>query len=82
MPVSVSKSSKPRTTKSATGAGKRLGPRVPKPSKPYPGYMTDEWCAYLSDTMKRLTKAQVEARLVRAGITDNNGKLTAPYRND
>ena len=57
----------------------RLGPRVPKP---YPGHITDEWRAYLSDIMKRLTKAQVEARLVRAGITDKNGKLTAPYRND
>jgi hypothetical protein len=73
MPATASKSSK------ATAV---LGPRVPKPSKPYPGYMTDEWHAYLSDTMKRLTKAQVEATLVRAGITDKSGKLTAPYRND
>ena len=81
MPATVSKSSKPRP-KSASKATAALGPRVPKPSKPYPGYMTDEWCAYLSDTMKRLTKAQVEARLVRAGITDKDGKLTAPYRND
>jgi hypothetical protein len=81
MPAIVSKSSKPRATKPMTGGATHLGPRVPKPSKPYRGYMTDAWCAYLSDCMKRMTKAQVEATLVRAGITDKNGKLTAPYRN-
>ena len=32
--------------------------------------------------MVRLTKEQVEATLVRAGIKDKNGDYTAPYRND
>ena len=81
MPAIVSKSSQPRA-KSVSKATAALGPRVPKPSKPYPGYMTDEWCAYLSDSMKRLTKAQVEATLVRAGIKDKQGNYTAPYRDD
>lgn len=57
-------------------------PPIPKPAKPYPGYMTDEWYEYLSDTMVRATKEEVRASLVRAGVTDKNGKLTAPYRND
>lgn len=55
-------------------------PPVPKPSTPYPGYMTDEWFEYLRDTMVRATHREVRARLVGAGITDKEGKYTAPYR--
>jgi hypothetical protein len=57
-------------------------PPLAKPAKPYPGYMTDEWYEYLSDSMLRLTKEEVRATLVRAGVTDKNGKLTAPYRGE
>lgn len=57
-------------------------PPLPKPAKPYPGYMTDEWYEYLSDSVSRMTKEDVRATLVRAGVTDKNGNLTAPYRDD
>jgi len=80
MPATASKSSKPRA-KSATKAATIRHAPVPKPAKPYPGYMTDEWFKYLDDRMARLTKAEVRATLIRAGIKDKDGKFTAPYRN-
>lgn len=70
--------------KPANGAARvrANGGRKPaKPSTPYPGYMTDEWHEYGMAVLRSQTKAQFRADLVRYGITDKQGKYTAPYRN-
>ena len=51
-----------------------------KPSKPYPGYMTDEWYEYAKEAIRRTTPEEFRRELVEFGITDAHGKLTAPYR--
>jgi hypothetical protein len=57
-------------------------PAAPRPKTPYPGYMTDDWFAYLRYRLTRVTPAQARATLIKAGIHDENGQLTAPYRAD
>lgn len=65
----------------ATKAARR--PAAPKkPSKPFPGYMTDEWYEYIIACMKRRTPAETRRDLVKFGIIDKKGNYTAPYRND
>lgn len=80
MPAASTKTRKPALSRVLSRSKAARQSPVPKPSKPYPGYMTDEWFAYLSDTMKRMTKVEGRARLVRLGINDEAGNLTAPYR--
>ena len=53
---------------------------VPRPVTPFPGYMSDEWLDYLLDRIPRIPPAQVRATLIKAGIHDENGQLTKPYR--
>ena len=43
MPAAASKIRKPRPRSSMTRDEIRKLPPIPKPAKPYPGYMTDEW---------------------------------------
>jgi hypothetical protein len=43
--------------------------------------MTDEWHEYAMAMIKRLTKEEVRADLVRFGILDKKGRYTKPYRN-
>jgi hypothetical protein len=57
-------------------------PAPKKPSKPFPGYMTDEWYEYIIASMRRRTPAETRRDLVKCGIIDKKGNYTAPYRND
>jgi hypothetical protein len=55
--------------------------RSPMPPKPeWKGYMTDEFAAYMQEYFRRMTPAEVRKATVEAGITDEHGNLTAPYR--
>ena len=47
-----------------------------------PGYMTDEWFAYARYRLSRLTRKQVRADMISAGVIDESGQLTAPYRSE
>lgn len=80
MPAAFANAKKPPSRANLTREEILKLPPLPKPSKAYPGYMTDEWFEYLGDSMVRATKEEVRASLMRAGITDKNGRLTAPYR--
>jgi hypothetical protein len=72
---------KPTTTRQkATPRASGKLPPLKKPATPNPGYMTDEWYEYARDAILRTTPAQFRKELVEFGITDKNGKLTAPYR--
>jgi hypothetical protein len=57
---------------------KRLPPMPPKPV--WKGYMTDEIAAHMQEYFRRMTQAEVRKATVEAGITDEHGNLTAPYR--
>ena len=72
---------KPKSTsrKPAVRRASKLAP-LKKPAKPYPGYLTDEWYQYAKEVIRRTKRAQFRKELVEFGITDKNGKLTAPYR--
>ena len=70
-----------KTKPSASRAARKL-PAPKRPSKPYPGYMTDEWYEYTMACMKRVTPAEVRRDLVKFGIIDKKGNYMAPYRND
>ena len=70
-------------TKSKPSASKARKPTAPqRPSKPFPGYLTDEWYQYTMACMERVTPAEVRRDLVKFGITDKKGNYTAPYRNE
>lgn len=71
---------KPAATAKRSVAGK-LAP-LKKPSTPYPGYLTDEWYEYARQVIRRTTPEQFRQELIEFGITDKDGKLTAPYRVD
>ena len=42
--------------------------------------MTDEWFEYLRYRLSRKTPAQIRAAILSAGIIDEAGQLTPPYR--
>jgi hypothetical protein len=44
--------------------------------------MTDEWHEYGMAVLRRTTRDEFRANLLKFGIIDENGKYTAPYRND
>jgi hypothetical protein len=71
---------KPARRKPSNGTAKL--PPLKKPSTPYPGYMTDEWHEYGMAVLRRTTKDEFRANLLKFGIIDKKGNYTAPYRND
>jgi hypothetical protein len=70
-----------RTTQSKRPSkrGRSVRPLV-KPD--WPGYVTDEFADYMVEYFRRLTPAEVNQGLIRAGIYDKDGNLTAPYRGE
>lgn len=53
-------------TKTKPSASKARKPPAPKrPSKPFPGYLTDEWYQYTMACMERVTPAEVRRDLVK-----------------
>ena len=77
MPAVKSKSAR---RKPSNGTAKL--PPLKKPSSPYPGYMTDEWHEYGMAVLRRTTKDEFRANLLKFGIIDKKGNYTAPYRAD
>ena len=69
-------------TKSSASKATRRPPAPKRPSKPFPGYLTDEWYKYTMACMERVTPAEVRRDLVKFGIIDKKGNYTAPYRDD
>ena len=70
-----------KTKNSASKAARKL-PLPKKPSKPYPGYITDEWFNYAMECMKRVTPDEVRRDLLKLGIIDKSGNYTSAYRNE
>lgn len=85
MPLTQTSSVRRPSAKTRVRSKRALSPKRPsppqKPATPYPGYMTDEWHEYAMAMIKRLTKEEVRADLVRFGILDKKGRYTKPYRN-
>jgi|GEM_PF-920700 len=85
MPATSKKPLRRRSPAKARSAPRKAAPKLPpppqKPATPYPGYMTDEWHEYAMAMLKRVTKEEFLADLVRFGILDKKGRYTKPYRN-
>lgn len=85
MPIATKKPQPRRSAVKARVAPRKAASKLPpppkKPSTPYPGYMTDEWHEYAMAMLKRVTKEEFLADLVRFGILDKKGRYTKPYRN-
>jgi len=78
---SLNRSSSAKARSTPRKVVSKLPPLPKKPSTLYPGYMTDEWHRYGMEMLKRVTKEEFLADLVRFGILDKKGRYTKPYRN-
>jgi hypothetical protein len=84
MPVAKPVSNRRSSVKKLRGVARVAATKLPplkKPSTPYPGYMTDEWHQYGMEIIRRTTKEEFLADLLRFGIIDKKGRYTKPYRN-